>query len=275
MGTNNRIPFSVLIPVYYKENPVFLKRALKSIWKDQTLKPDEIVIVRDGPLTERLDQVIEQFAQKAPVKIVSLKKNAGLGKALAKGILACSHEFIARMDSDDISVPERFQKQLEYLWNNPEVDLLSSNIAEFSDNPKKIVSIRKVPSTHEEIVRFSRSRSPMNHMAVVFRKQAVLNAGNYKPFNSYEDYFLWVRMLMAGHQAANIDEELVLARTGNNMLARRQGYAYFKQELKLQKEFYLAHFIHYETYLRNIMLRAVPRLLPLFFLAIIYRYLRK
>jgi len=273
--TNQPLPFSVLISIYHKENPDFFRQALRSIWNDQRLKPTEIVIVRDGPLTTELDAVISVFSLTAPVKLVTLAENQGLGVALAKGMEACSEAIVARMDSDDISVPERFEKQIQFLAENPEVAFISSYIAEFSTDLNEVVSIKAVPGSHQEIMQFSRTRSPMNHMAVMFRKQAVIDAGNYQPFRGYEDYFLWVRMLVKGYKAANIKENLVYGRIGNNMLSRRKGLVFFRQELRLQRAFYRLHFIDSRTYVINTVLRSASRLLPAFALGLVYKLLRK
>ncbi len=276
METNlTYLPFSVLISVYYKENPEFFREALQSIWDDQRLKPTEIVIVKDGPLRPELDAVISVFSLRAPVRLVTFAQNQGLGIALAKGVEACSEEIVARMDSDDISVPGRFEKQIRYLAENPEIAFISSYIAEFSTHFREITAIKAVPGSHKEIMQFSRTRNPMNHMAVMFKKQAVTDAGNYQPFPGYEDYFLWVRMLMKGYKAANIKENLVYGRVGNNMLARRKGVAFFRQELKLQRAFYRLHFIDSRTYVLNMVLRSAARLLPAFALAVVYKFLRK
>lgn len=266
---------SVLMSVYYKEKPEYLQQALKSIWDDQTVKPDEIVIVKDGPLTEGLNFVIENYCITAPIKILQLEKNMGLGNALSYGIQLCKNEIIARMDSDDISLPDRFFKQWEYLNDHPEISIISSNIDEFEFDVNKITATRKVPQSHEEIVKFAKSRNPMNHMAVMFRKQDVIKAGNYQAFNGYEDYYLWIRMFQLGFKGANIPESLVKARIGNNMIARRQGIDYFKQELKLQTTFYKIGFINFFYFMKNIFCRALPRLLPPLYLEKIYKLIRK
>lgn len=275
MVITSNTAFSVLLSVYSKENPEYLYSALNSIWENQNLKPSEIVIIKDGPLTEELDKVIETLSKIAPIKCHSLDKNYGLGIALAKGLIVCSNEIVARMDSDDIASPDRFIKQLQYIKENPEITLLSSNIAEFEENISIIRSIRKVPQAHKEIIQFAKRRNPMNHMTVMFRKSAVLDAGNYLPFHGYEDYYLWVRMLQKGYKAANLKEHLVYARIGNNMIARRQGLRFFKEELRLQKEFFRMGFINRMEWAQNILLRAFPRLMPILVLKLIYKTLRK
>ena len=228
--------FSVLIAVYQKENPDFLKLALESIWFQQTLQPSEIVLVCDGPLTEELNQVIEVFKLSAPLKVCTLNKNSGLGFALSEGLDLCSNEIIARMDSDDISVPDRFEKQIKFMTNHPEIDISGTNIAEFKESTDKICSYRRLPSRFNDIIQFAKRRNPLNHMTVIFRKTAVMNAGNYQPFYGYEDYYLWIRMLQNGSIIGNIPENLVLARIGNRMHSRRQGFKLFRQELKLLRE---------------------------------------
>lgn len=269
------LQFSVLISVYAKENPRYFDLALKSIWQNQTLKPDEIIIVKDGPIPGDLESILKNQSENIPIKIVSLSINMGLGYALSIGVEECSHNIIARMDSDDICAPDRFQKQLEYLKAHPEISLLSSNIAEFDEDPSLVRGVRKVPCKHIEILSFAKRRNPMNHMAVIFRKSAVIDAGNYQPFRGYEDYFLWVRMLHKGYIAANLNENLVFARVGNNMIARRQGIKFFKEELRLQKEFRNLGFIDLWGWSQNILFRAIPRLLPVFVLNLIYKTLRK
>lgn len=267
--------FSLLISVYKNENPIHLSMSINSVWKNQILKPSEIVLVKDGPLTSNLEKAIETFKQNLPLKIISFPKNMGLGYALSEGLNYCEYELVARMDSDDICAPDRFEKQISFMESNSNISLLSSNIAEFHDNPDTISSVRRVPENHEEIRKFAKRRNPMNHMAVMFRKSAVLDAGNYQPFHGYEDYFLWVRMLQKGYKAANLNENLVFARVGNNMIARRQGMKFFKEELRLQKEFLKMGFINRWEWSQNILLRAIPRLMPIFALKLIYKTLRK
>ena len=267
--------FSVLLSVYDKEKPEFLKIALDSIWDKQTLRPTEIVIVKDGVLTHELDEVIRQFELTAPVKICQLSQNEGLGFALAKGLIICSNDLVARMDSDDISCPRRFEKQIAHMTENPDLDILGTNIAEFHNQDNKICSYRRLPSQFSEIQKFAKKRNPLNHMTVLFKKSAVINAGNYLPFFGYEDYYLWIRLLGKGLKIENIPEDLVFARVGNNMFARRHGISFFKQELRLQKELYKMGFLNFWEYCRNLFLRAIPRLFPVWGLKLVYKFLHK
>jgi glycosyltransferase involved in cell wall biosynthesis len=269
------VDFSVLLPVYYRENPEHLRNALASIWDLQSLKPAEIVLVKDGPLTNELNEVISTFSLIAPVKEIALDKNFGLGIALNIGLAKCRHELVARMDSDDISVSHRFEKQSSIFCENPELDVIGSNIAEFDTNPDHILSYRVLPEKHLDILAYSRRRNPINHMTAFFRKSSVLSAGGYLPISGYEDYHLWARLLLIGARFYNIQENLVLARTGDSMIARRQGKLYFHQEIKFQNELLNLGFLRKYQYYTNLILRAVPRILPLWALKKIYKLLRK
>ena len=272
-SANSLPPFSVLLPVNHKELPERLNKALVSIWEKQTLKPSEIILVKDGPLTDELDKVLFKFKKNTPLKIISLDKNYGLGYALAYGLTFCTHELVARMDSDDLSKPDRFEKQISYMQVHPEIDILGTYIEEFDCQPEKIRSHRRLPTTFAKLILFSKKRSPLNHVTVVFKKASVLNVGNYQPFPVYEDYFLWARMIQNGVKMANIPEYLVVVRFDDNQLARRYGKYIFKQEIKLQKAFLNINFINKWEYSRNLVLRAFPRLLPFWAFKLIYKVL--
>jgi glycosyltransferase involved in cell wall biosynthesis len=263
MNSNfNNITFSVLLSVYYKENPLFLKQALESMWHLQTLKPDEIVVVKDGPLTEELDKVIADFAKIAPVVIVALEKNQGLGAALNIGLTHCKYETIARMDSDDICYSHRFQKQIEFLSKNPTIDLVSSWIDEFIESTNKVISTRKLPEFHSEIQIFAKKRCPVNHPVVVFNKSAVIKAGGYQHFPLFEDYYLWARMLMSGAQFHNLQESLLYFRTNPETYKRRGGFKHAMVEIRMQFRFREIGLINLPRMLLNILIRLTVRLFP-------------
>lgn len=255
--------FSVLMSVYVKENPSFFKESLKSVL-NQTVPPSEIVIVKDGKLTSQLDSIIEEFLKLNPkiFKVVELKYNQGLGEALKKGVQECSYDIIARMDTDDIAINTRFQKQLAILKKYDDIDIVGSYIKEFENNVEDETSIRRVPLTNLEIKAFAKQRNPFNHMTVMFRKEAVLKVGNYQPFLWNEDYYLWVRMIVNESKMSNIPECLVYARTGKEMYARRGGIRYVMQEIRLQKEFKNLGFINLYTFIKNIVIRVPIRLIP-------------
>ena len=255
--------FSVLIPVYKKEKPEYLKTALQSII-NQTLKPNEIVIVKDGLLTQELDDCIKKYENKYSelIKIVAFKENRGLGLALRDGVTACKYDYIARMDSDDIAKPERFAKQFQYLKQHPKTALLGTWITEFSKDENKPDTLTKLPCSHQEILKYAKKRNPFRHMTMVLKKEAVIKAGNYRDFLWFEDYDLWVRMLQKGYIAANIPEYLVNVRADEEMFARRGGWQYLKQDLKFQQWLLNVKFITAFEFLINITVRVIVRIMP-------------
>jgi glycosyltransferase involved in cell wall biosynthesis len=268
--------FSVLISVYAKESPLFLDAALQSIGQ-QTRKADEIVLVKDGPLTEELEKVIASHlgTSKIPYVIVPLEKNSGLGIALNEGLKRCRFPWVARMDGDDIAMPDRFAVQTDYLAHNPDTDVLGSWISEFSDDPHQSSGERRPPCGHHEIFEYAKCRNPLNHMTVMFRKKSVEDIGGYMTMNGFEDYYLWIRMLKKGYTFANIDRVLVKARTGEGMIRRRKGWSYVKNEWYFAKAVWkLGFFSNYE-FLRNVVLRSIPRLFPTFFVQGLYSFLRR
>lgn len=251
--------FSVLIAVYDKEQPSYLRQSLDSIF-NQELPPDEVVLVEDGPLNEELKAVIHEYGKK--LKIVKLKENKGLGLALRKGLDHCSYDIVARMDSDDIAKPKRFRKQMVWMVEHPETDVLGSWVEEFKDTPNNVVSIRKVPENSGELLRFSRKRNPMNHPSVMFRKQRVLNAGGYRDCPLFEDYDLWVRMLQNGAIFHNLQESLLWFRLSSQLYSRRGGRHYIRKEIAFQKQMHREGHISCGRMMLNILIRTTMRALP-------------
>ena len=273
----NELKFSVLIPIYYKENPEYFNTALESI-VNQTLMPNEIVIVKDGVLTEALEDVIEKFVSKYPnlFNIVTLEKNVGQGKARNAGLRACKYNYVALMDSDDIADLTRFEKQIGYLKEHPEIDCIGSNITEFEGEQENIISKKVVPLTHEEIFKFGKWRSPMNNVTIIYKKDKVLEVGGYNSFNFGEDYLLFAKMLMNGCKFYNFEECLVNARAGSRMLAKRVGWNKIKQEFLLFYEFKKMGYINNYQFIRNVSLKFLLRVIPNWLRSWIYRmFLRK
>ena len=227
--------FSVLLPIYYKDNPQHLAESLDSIVK-QTLPPDEVVIVKDGILTGQLEEVIKEYCHRfVQFNFVQLPTNIGLGNALKIGLEKCKHNIVARMDADDIAHPDRFQKQVMAMAAFPGIAAMGCNLSEFNDFPNDTNSIKKVPSAISELKRYAMMRNPLNHPSVIFRKSAIEAVGSYKHMPFFEDYYLWLRLLKAGHTIGNLDESLVYFRVGNAALTRRHGTAYIKSELNFYK----------------------------------------
>ena len=224
---------SVLMSVYKKENPKYFKIALDSI-VNQTLKPDEIVLIKDGPLTAELEKVIEEV-QYPGLRTYQFEENVQLGRALKKGVELCEHEFIARMDTDDVSYPDRLQKQYDYMISHERVAALGGFMEEFCDDDS-IIDVKTMPVGAAATRSYARFRNPLNHMTVMFRKEAILEAGNYRHYPFLEDYDLWSRVLAFGYQLDNLPEVLAKARVGKELYGRRGGFGYCKRYLQLRKE---------------------------------------
>lgn len=255
------IKFTLLTCVYIKENPIFLSQCINSILNQTTL-PDEWVIVKDGPLTKDLDDIIDNLRFPNELKIVALPENVTLGPARAAGVKAAKHEWIAIMDTDDICCPARFEKQIGMIEHNPELGLLGGQINEFVDTPDVTVATRTVPTSHKDILRFVKKRNPFNHMTVMFRRDLVLRAGNYDYFPWFEDYDLWARMIKNGTVCANHPDVLVNARVGSSMFGRRRGKTYISSEWRMQRTLKKYNLINWFEFLRNTALRLPVRLLP-------------
>lgn len=264
--------FSVLMSVYCKENALFLDEALRSIY-NQTIKPTEVVLVQDGPLSRELYAVIESWKSKLNIVDVLMKDNVGLGAALNEGLKYCRYDFVARMDTDDIALEERFEQQLSIL-TSLNVDVCGSWISEFDDDPSIILSIREVPEKHCDIVKFSKSKNPINHPSVMFKKRVVEQSGGYQNVLYFEDYFLWLNLIEAGFVFYNIPAALVHMRAGFNQLSRRSGYLYFKRELYFYKCCYKNKLLPAGHILKSLALRMPIRLLPKVIIAKIYTLIR-
>jgi glycosyltransferase involved in cell wall biosynthesis len=228
--------FSVLMSVYFKESPKYFKDSLESV-VNQTLIPTEVILIKDGPLTDSLDSVINEYTTIYPnlFKIISLPENKGLGNALSIGVLECKNEIIARMDTDDICVLNRFEKQIKFLSNNPSIDLVGTNVEEFNKKPGDLNRFRKMPEKAEALRSYSRFRNPVNHPTVMFRKTKVLEAGNYNgEILLFEDFSLFIRMLQKGASFYNLQENLLHFRTGLgvDVIKRRSGLFYVENEWK-------------------------------------------
>ena len=215
--------YTVLMSVYKNDSPEFLKIALKSIYDNQTRKPDEIVIVFDGPLTKQLHEVLDDFKGNRAdiIKFFPQKQNRGLGEALRIGSGKCTGDYIFRMDSDDISAPNRFEKQINYIEEHSEIDVLGTDIAEFQSSLDEDMRLRVCPEKHEDIIRMGKRRSPMNHVSVCIKREALIKCGGYRTLLLLEDYYLWLRMIVGGCRLANLHEPLVFVRVGNGFDSKR------------------------------------------------------
>ena len=265
------IKFSVLISVYDNDNPDYLLLALNSIWYDQILKPNEIVLVKDGPISNSLDATIKKFENpNIPLKSIQLPSNLGLGNALSIGLIECSNDLVARMDSDDISKPNRFLKQVDH-FSKHDTDVLGSWVDEFQDNMLNKVSVRKAPEKHIECIKKLRFTSPFNHPSVMFKKSSVILAGNYMELFLKEDTYLWVRMAVHNFKFANIQDSLLYFRLSKNMYKRRRGIKYVRSEIKIYNTLLNTKLISQIEYLFLLPLIIFIRLLPHILLRVFYK----
>ncbi len=236
--------------------------ALNSI-VDNNLWPNEIVLVCDGSLNAELEHTIERYVKVLPLNVYRLTKNVGLGQALAYGLNQCQYDWIARFDADDICATDRFEKQIHWLMNDSSIDVLGGQIIEFNKSISEVSTVyKKVPLEHSAIYNYAQSRNPMNHMTVMFRKSAVLHVGGYQHSPLFEDYDLWVRMLLAGYTFANLEDVLVYARAGDSLYERRGGFSYAKKEASVQYRFYKLGFLSTYHLIKNLAVRLPIRLLP-------------
>lgn len=257
------IKYSVLMSIYYKEKAEYLEECLNSLI-NQTIPANEWIIVKDGPLTEELESVLNKFDNQYPnlIKYVILKENKGLGLALRAGVIACSNELIARMDTDDICVPTRMKEQLYEFEKDSKLDICGSDIKEFEGNIENVISLRNVPTNNEAIRKYQKRRSAFNHMTVMYKKSAVLSAGNYEHLPLMEDDMLWIRMLLINCKAQNIDKYLVYARTGEDMIKRRGGFSYLKKYINARKKIYKTGYISFWDYCLTLAIQSIVALVP-------------
>ena len=262
--------FSVLLSVYYKESYSAFCKSLDSIFT-QTTCPDEVILVEDGPLSSELNDIISEYSAKYPtLKIIPLPTNQGLGKALNEGLKHCSYDIVARMDTDDIAKPDRFEKQLAVFEKYLDIDVVGAWIDEFEDDISDVKSVRKLPELPDDIRQFAKRRNPINHPVVMFRKSAVLAAGGYQHFPLFEDYYLWIRMLMNGAKFYNIQESLLYFRFSPEMFKRRGGWRYVISELHFLQKMRQMHFISFSEFMQNLFVRFSIRLIPNSLRAIVY-----
>lgn len=230
--------YSVLMSIYKNDNPYFLKIALESIYDKQTRKPDEIVVVFDGKLTECLYEVLNNFKEGKEdiVFYYPQETNQGLGQSLKIGTEKCTGDYIFRMDADDISVPDRFEKQIDYIEKHPEIDVLGANISEFYSSPEnEKMRVRVCPKKHNDIVRMAKKRNPMNHVTVCIKKATLLKVGGYETMLLMEDYYLWIKIIVFGFRLENMNESLVYVRIGNGFEKRRGQKSQISSWRKLQR----------------------------------------
>lgn len=254
--------FSVAMSVYRKDDPLFLQSALESVITRQTVKPSEVILVVDGPVGDELNAAIAESEERYPtLKVIRLAENGGLGNALRIAVENAANEIVARMDSDDISLENRFETQLRFFEGAESPDVVGGDISEFVGDEDHIVAYRTVPAGDADIRKYMKKRCPLNHVTVMFRKSAVQKAGGYQDWFCNEDYYLWIRMALNGAVFANTGTTLVNVRTGQDMYARRGGWKYFKSEAKLQKFMRKNGLIGFGRYFVNVTERFILQVL--------------
>src|SRR5215471_9630482 len=263
-------PFSLLVSVYDGDRPDHIRRAMRSAVDDQTVRPDQVVIVRDGPVRDELARCLDEFQETSPVPVtfVPLRQRGGLGPALDRGLDASWFDVVARMDADDVAMPHRFEVEMPLIQD---ADIVGAGLLEFVEDTDDIVGQRVPPTDPGRIQRYARMHDPFNHPTVVYRRAAVLAAGGYGDLPRMEDYALFVRMLQGGARAVNVAEPLVYYRVGAKAFKRRGGRGLLRSELRLQREFRRRGFTSRPEYVRNVVVRGGYRLIPWWLRRAVYR----
>jgi glycosyltransferase involved in cell wall biosynthesis len=263
-------PFSLLVSVYDGDRPDYIRRALRSAVDEQTVRPDQVVIVRDGPVRDEIARCLDEFRRTSPVPVsyIPLPSNGGLGPALDEGLTASWFDVVARMDADDVAMPYRFEVELPLIQD---ADIVGAGLLEFVADTDDIVGQRVPPTEPGQIQRYARMHDPFNHPTIVYRRHAVLAAGGYGEFPLMEDYALFARMLAGGARAVNVAEPLVFYRVGSEAFKRRGGTRLLRSELRLQREFRRRGFTTPLEFVRNVLVRGGYRLIPWWCRRAVYR----
>lgn len=275
----NDYQYSGLMSVYVNESPQLLKRALNSVLK-QNYPPADFILVKDGQLTEELESVIRdehQLFERADIHFIELKnsKNLGLGRSLNKGLKACKNELVARFDSDDLSLPQRMTKTIEWFREHPDTAIVGTQIYEYDHDEHYPFDIKQVPIDYEHIKKESVVRNPFNHMSVTFKKSVINKVGGYIDVPLFEDYYLWLRVIRAKYPVTNLEDVLVKAHVNREFAHKRGGMHYLKKELHFQNILVRDGFLNLPQYLCNVLIRGTIRLLPPDLLLVVYKFLRK
>jgi glycosyltransferase involved in cell wall biosynthesis len=252
--------FSVSMCVYINDNAAHFRESIESIL-NQTIKPDEVILVVDGPITPDLENVIKEYENGSFFKTIRLPKNVGHGEARRKGLENCSNDLVALMDADDISLPERFEKQINCFAHDPDLAIVGGNIEEFIESTNSVVGIRNVPQNDSEIKKYMKKRCPFNQVTVMFKKDCVIKAGGYIDWDYEEDYYLWIRMYESGAKFLNLNDTLVFVRVGKEMYKRRGGWKYFKSEALLQQYMLKKNIINKIEFIYNVSIRFILQVL--------------
>ncbi|MFC5184011.1 glycosyltransferase [Actinomadura harenae] len=255
-------PFCLLMTVYGGDRPEYLQDAFHSAVHDQDLRPDQVVLVQDGPVAHELEVCLKELMTASPVEVtfVRTEVNRGLGPALDLGLSACRHDIVARMDADDVALPHRFSVQVPIVSDG--ADLCGAGLLEFGTSLDDLVGLRTPPSAPGDIARYARLHDPFNHPTVVYRRRAVDAAGGYGDLPLMEDYWLFVRMIATGARVVNVPEPLVYYRVGDGAYERRGGRDLLRSEIRLQREMRRGGHLSRSQFVRNLVIRGGYRLVP-------------
>ena len=274
---------TVVVPIYKNNDAQQLRVSLDSLLR-QTLLPNEILVVADGPVSADLEREVERLkvkvqSSKLPIEVnyQKFEQNEGLGEAMRKVVLVAKGDYIARMDADDICLPNRFEKQMKCFEKDGKLSVVGGQIAEFDGDVTNVTGRRVVPLEHGEIVSYMKSRNGMNHVTTILKKKDLIDSGNYQSFFLLEDYYLWVRMIQCGCRFKNISEDVVLVRAGKEQMDRRGGIEYFKRQCEVFKYMLKTDFISLPHFLASIIERGIVHvLLPVSMRSLFYSvFLRK
>ncbi len=252
--------FSVLMSVYHKDKSQWLKQAIDSVLNN-TVKPDEIVVAVDGLIGDDLKNILQEYERNIPnFRNVFLPENKGRGEALNKVLPMCKYDLVALMDADDINLPTRFEFLLREFEKDKDLSIVGGYIQEFKDI-NKMLSIKKVPVTNEEIYKYMKFRSPINQPTVMFKKNDILRIGGYEELYLMEDYLLWIKAVENKLKLYNVPEVLVNMRINENLYIRRSGYKYFKSNKNIFDRLFKSGSINIFTYLFNVTTRFIVQVL--------------
>lgn len=256
-----KIKFSVLMSVYKNDTVDNVKIAIESLL-NQTMLPSQIVIISDGPIPAKLKDLLCEYEKNDLFDIYYRDVNLGLGPTLNEGLLKCKYDYVARMDADDESLPERFENQLLYLESHSDIDAVGTIVDEYDEEMNYIISKKCVPETSREINKYLQSRNPINHPTIVYKKSKVLEVNGYEDFPYFEDYYLWAKMICNGSKFYNIQKSLYKFRAGSSMIKRRGGKKYLSCIKKFEKALLDLGVIDKNIYYKNLTKRYIVSLLP-------------
>lgn len=264
--------YSVLMTVFCKDNPEYFALALDSMI-NQTLKPDEIVLVKDGPITKELQNVIDERIMISNIVEVQLEKNKGLGLALNEGIKVCKNELIARMDADDISLPRRCEEQVKAFQQDPQLDIVGLQVKEFDSDINNIIGERKVPLANNNIYKFARTRDPFNHPTVMYKKSKVMESGMYGDYRKNQDTDLWIKMLSHDVKCMNLNNDLFRFRFDENTYKKRKNWLNTRLLIQIRYKSYKNGFCNIFDFLKVFIAQIGVFIVPVRVQEFIYRNL--